>query len=333
MKRNICLTVGMVLAAVAAKASVVNVHVINAQTGKPMANTKVFSCFGGLLAFGHEFDEEYSGMTDANGLCYFNGTNNNPYVSIVVDDDDRPCFYRTYHRYRLRLAKNSIKSLNDHYSVTMRVEQVMRPIPLYVKNVGRTYSKRDFFADGSDEASYDCLAGDWLPPQGTGVVADIVFTRLPTEDLGIVTNLFREVHQTRERLRVTFPGEGNGIVEVKPLEDSDLLVREAPETGYRHEHMSYSGPYNDGVLQKSWYPYNSRAYCFRIRSKMNERGELTEGYYGKVHSGFMFESVVTEDHTVIPVGELEFRYYLNLTSLDRNLEWDLKHNLNPAARE
>ena len=315
-----------------AAASTIDVHVVNAQTGNPMPNTRVRVSFHGLLAFGHVFDEKYSGMTDAHGYCSFNGTNNNPYASIVVEDDDKPDFYSAYHKYRLNLAKNSIKSLDDHYSVTMRVEQVMHPIPLFVKDVGRTYSSRDFFAAGSDEVSYDCLAGDWLPPQGTGVVADIIFTRLPTEDLGIVTNLFREVRQSRERLKVTFPGRGNGIVEVKPLEDSDLLVREAPETGYQHEHMSYSGEYKDGVLLMSWYPYNKRAYCFRIRTRTDDKGRIVAGYYGKVHDGFAFDAVVTENGDVIPIGELSFGYCLNLTPLDRNLEWDEKTNLNPELR-
>lgn len=333
MKRNICLTLGMVLATVAAKASVVNVHVVNARDGKPMANVPVSGTFEGILAFGHEYDERYFQKTDSQGYCQFTGTNNNPYAYISIFWDKPDYIYRTERKIMLnRVLDEEHKTPGDYHSVTLRVQCVGHRIPLYIKTASGGGFGNDFFGKGNDAVSYDMLIGDWLPPQGTGSVADVVFTRLQKEDLGIVTNLCREVHLYRDRLKVTFPGEGNGVVEVKPLEDSYLLVREAPAEGYQHEHMSYSGQDKDGVAVMSWYPYNRRAYCFRIRSKMNERGELTEGFYGKVHNGFMFDYVMMEDRTIIPVGTLDFEYYLNLVPLDRNLEWDEKNNLNPERR-
>ena len=324
----------MVLAAVAVKASVVDVHVVNARDGKPMANVPVSGAFEGILAFGHEYDERYFQKTDSRGYCQFKGTNDNPYAYISISRDKPDNIYRTERKIMLnRVLDEEHKTPGDYHSVTLRVQCVENPIPLYVREVQGAKEREDFFDTGKDEVSYDMLLGDWLPPQGTGAVADVVFTRLPKEDLGIVTNLCREVHLYRDRLKVTFPGEGNGIVEVQPLADSYLLVREAPAEGYQHEHMSYSGEDKDGVAVMSWYPYNSRAYCFRIRAKVDDKGKVIAGYYGKVPSGFMFRYVMMEDRTTIPVGALSFEYYLNLTPLDRNLEWDFENNLNPAARE
>ena len=313
-------------------ASTIDVHVVDDRDGKPMANLTVEAEFAGILSMGYIYDEKYRQCTDADGRCLFKGQNNNPYAYIAVPPGDDRDIYWTERKIMLnRALDEEHRTAGDCHSITLRVQRVDNPIPLYIKEV-RGGGETDFFGEGNDTVSCDLLVGDWLPPLGTGIVADVVFTRLKEEHTGVVSNLCREVHLYRDRLKVTFPGAGNGIVEVNPLEDSDLLVREAPLGGYQHNHMSYSGYDKDGIAVKSWYPINKRAYCFRIRSKINEQGVPVEGYYGKVHGGFMFDYVMTKDYKKIPVGAMNFKYFLNLTPLDRNLEWDEKTNLNPERR-
>ena len=72
----------------------------------------------------------------------------------------------------------------------------------------------------------------------------------------------------------------------------------------------------------------NRCYTFRIRSRRNEKGELVEAYYGKIYGDFEFEG----DDKKGLIG-VKFLYYLNPTSLDRNLEWDMKNNLCPNPGE
>ena len=327
MKRNICLTLGMVLATVAVRASVVNVHVVDAQSEEPISGLWIGGHFNGVLPYGEDFEEKLGSKTDKGGNCRFRGTKGNPYAYIF--NKDLPGYYSTTEKVKLKGRGKGNPNPEDYHSVTLRLERVIKPIPLFVKKVSGRKGITDFFGKGIDTIAYDLLAADWLPPQGTGLVADVQFTRLPEEDAGIVTDkwLGAEVQLRRLPLRVTFPGEGNGIVEVAPLSGSDLMVRTAPEKGYEHVHMSYSGKNEYGKDVSSWLPLETRAFCFRIRSKKNAAGEIVEGYYGKVYDGFIFDYAWDDDHTLVPIGKVKFRYYLNLTPLDRNLEFDSDKNL------
>ena len=70
--------------------------------------------------------------------------------------------------------------------------------------------------------------------------------------------------------------------------------------------------------------YSDRVISFRIRSRYDEKGNLKEAYYGKIYGDFEIQGDEKRGITSI-----SFLYYLNPTSLDRNLEWDMKTNLCP----
>lgn len=48
----------------------------------------------------------------------------------------------------------------------------------------------------------------------------------------------------------------------------------------------------------------------RVRTKVNDRGDIVSAHYGKIYGDFM-----------------QFKYYLNPTINDRNVEFDPKQNL------
>lgn len=327
MKLNFSLAIGIGLTSVAARASVVNVHVVDAQSKEPMPGVWVGAIFDGVLPYGEDFEEKFCAKTDTRGNCLFRGKKGNPRAAVF--NKELPNYYTTTEKIKLRGRGKGNPDPEDYHSVTLRLERIIKPIPLFVKEVSGSRGCKDFFGKGNDTIAYDLLASDWLPPQGTGSVADVQFTRLPEEDAGVATDKWLNVEVALRRLplRVIFPGEGNGIAAESPLPGSDLMVRVAPETGYVHEHMSYSGKNEYGKQVCSWHPYGARAYCFRIRSRKNEAGEIVEGYYGKVYDGFSFDYAWDEDDAKVPIGKVEFRYYLNPTILDRNLEFDTRRNL------
>ena len=314
-----------------AVASEIDVHVVTAEDEKPIAGAKITATFEGILALGHEMDEVYERKTNSKGYCHFTGVKNNPHVYIeLIDRAKKPKYYRTCQKVELKRAKDGEPPVVDYHSVTLRVQKVGKPIPMFVKEVESPYSRKDLFAEGSDQVSYDLIAADWLPPQGTGTVADIVFTRYERESLGDVTNRWGEVrHLSRLPLKVTFPGEGNGVVKVESPTFTLQVVPNAPEDGYEHDVMSYAWMDEDGRYRRTWYPYGYRTYCFRIRTQTDENGKVIGGYYGRVDDGFEFDYVMLKDGVKIPIGEVSFRYALNLTPLSRNLEWDCRNNLNP----
>ena len=54
----------------------------------------------------------------------------------------------------------------------------------------------------------------------------------------------------------------------------------------------------------------NRNYLFRVRTVVDDKGNIVSAHYGKIYGDFM-----------------EFKYYLNPTPNDRNVEFDPKQNL------
>ena len=54
----------------------------------------------------------------------------------------------------------------------------------------------------------------------------------------------------------------------------------------------------------------NKNYYFRVRTKVDDRGNIVSAHYGKIYGDFM-----------------QFKYYLNPTINDRNVEFDPKQNL------
>ena len=206
---------------------------------------------------------------------------------------------------------------------------VQNPIPLFVKRIGRkvpTGWSKDIFPKGSDTLRFDFMKGDFLPPVGNGVVADVEFVRLPHQDFGEGVNAGGYKGKSyRNSMEVRFTGEDNGIVEVaRPSSSARLKVRTAPETGFNPRHLCWHG--RDKHLKYESNRDEGKCFCFRIRTRRNERGEIVEGYYGKIYGEIFFCGEHKEDKTYIPVASVSMLYYLNPNNLDRNLEWN-KQNL------
>ncbi len=89
--------------------------------------------------------------------------------------------------------------------------------------------------------------------------------------------------------------------------------RHAPESGYSTNFVSMFR--NDiGDLRNDM--KEDQNYIFRLRTKRNEQGIITNAFYGKIYGPI--------EHGR---SHLRFVYYLNPTSLDRNLEFDRTKNL------
>lgn len=177
-------------------------------------------------------------------------------------------------------------------------------------------AKVEYPAD-TDVLQYDCLREDWLPPMGTGQVADVVLHRQLRTCPGLARNWKGELKIKRKRdvLKVMFPGEGNGIKEMQIEKACHLWVRNAPENGYASEHESFWE--EDERLETISNMNSYKAYCFRIRTQMDESGSITNCWYGKIYGDINF----TSDYDTPPyIRSVQFCYFLNETPCDRNLE-------------
>ena len=224
----------------------------------------------------------------------------------------------------------------DDLVVTVSIQRVEHPIPLFVKRVELRDNKNGIGGfDGTNSVlRFDLKKGEWLPPYGNGEVADVCIKS--------------QVRLTGTERRF-LPQEGKwgesqfyDLFNKVELKDCDYLlpsvakknagirIRLAEENSVGRSVNLMVGKRKKIAPNKDWYceRFNdrdpNRCYTFRIRSRRNDEGKLVEAYYGKIYGDFEFEG----DDKKGLIG-VKFLYYLNPTSLDRNLEWDMKNNLCP----
>ena len=317
---------GFVLLA-SANLAKLGVLVVDEVTGKPIRDVRVVGIFCNsptIFSLQTPDSNVDEAVTDANGRCRVWGRTNNGRVGYLVDSGPSGYYWAR------KGGKHSFHSRNllgvwqpDDLVVTIRLQRVEHPIPLLKKRVARgDWSIGDFIAESGGRLRFDFMVGDWLPPVGKGKIADVEFTRLPHEDLGEAQNEVYKGRSYRDSMAVKFLGVDNGLVEQRPLSRRGLKIRTAPEDGYRADYLCWVGR-DEKFREQSNYDEN-RCFCFRIRTRRNDRGEIVKAYYGKIYGDILIES---KANPYVPVASAQFRYYLNPTPLDRNLEWDRKTNL------
>lgn len=272
-------------------------------------------------------DDDYSIVTNRtgrDGTAQFNGRSYNGWVEYGMIE--RNGYYsidaiRTGFTNVVGIAMRKWQPYDEIHIITMQKKG--DAIPLFVRNEDLGWSC-DLTTAPDRKFYYDLVKGDWLLPFGKGVKADIEFRLLPRKDLGpglgpsgIPGRSFRD------EIILKFIGDGNGIVSMTPPPNAVLKIREAPVDGYEQQCSSWSG--RDSRMQRKQSEYNAKCQAFRIRTEKNLEGKVVSALYGKVYGGFPLTYKVL-DH---PSG-VYFTYYLNLTPNDRNLEWDMEHNLCPV---
>ena len=315
---------------VSADVAKVGVFVVDDRTGEPMKDVSVTGSFrmdNGWFAFkGGEPPNRDSAVTDVNGRCRLRGRTNCGRMGVWARNPPSG-YYAPRRGWGQRFSEKNLLGIwqPDNLVATIRLQRVERPIPLFVKAC-KLDVKREIADVNGGRFALDLMAGDWLPPFGEGKVADIEFARLPHEDLGSGMN-DSDVRGTsfRDSMAVRFPGEGNGLVESNPAPNLRLRIRTAPEDGYRPDYLCWTGR-NRKLEYVGSYDEN-RCFCFRIRTRRDDRGRIVEAYYGKIYGDITF--VYQFRPEFVPVASVCMSYYLNPTPLDRNLEWDRKTNLGP----
>ena len=307
----------------------VGVLVVDDRTGEPMKDVSVTGSFrmdNGWLAFkGGEPPNRDSAVTDVNGRCRLRGRTNCGRMGVWARNPPSG-YYAPRRGWGRRFSEKNLLGIwqPDNLVATIRLQRVEHPIPLFVKAC-KLDVKREIADVNGGRFALDLMAGDWLPPFGKGKVADIEFARLPHEELGEGVN-DSDVRGTsfRDSMAVRFPGEGNGLVESNPPPNLRLRIRTAPEDGYRPDYLCWTGR-NRKLEYVGSYDEN-RCFCFRIRTRRDDRGRIVGAYYGKIYGDITFAYQFRPEFVPASVC---MSYYLNPTPLDRNLEWDRKTNLGP----
>ena len=324
--------VGMTAVQAAGDLAKIEALVVDEDDGRPIPNIVVTASFAndnGWKAWTESAPINHDTQpTDSRGRCRLSGKTNNGEVGCWVDSMQRG-YYGTSSGVGFHLKKKDLFGVwqPDNLVATIKLQRVERPIPLALRQFADPASDSvgsDLFSKGNGSLELDLLKGDWLPPVGSGEHADVVFTRRPREDLGVGTNP-RGVTASayRDSMTVKFVGEDNGLVEVACPNGAGIKIRNAPNDGYRQDYVCWKGRGKD-LLRSSHFD-KRRNFAFRIRTERDEKGKITSAYYGKIYGDIDFKKLIGAGVEVVAAPS--FRYYLNPTPNDRNLEWDMKTNL------
>ena len=310
-------------------------------TGNPLPNVSVGAGFtmdaGPVWENRFKYDHKQF-MTDANGVCKISGKSNCGKAGCYIRQPPQG-FYKPVCGSSLRFKGKNFFGVwqPDNLVVTLRLERVEHPIPLFVKKVTLQNHKEGIGGfDGTNSiVRFDFLKGDWLPPYGKGEVADVEFKSMLE-----ITDKERKFRYATRRVEDVFFYDLRTAISMCSKEDalSAFVVEQNAGIKIRkaQERLSPSVIVKNRGMRKIINPKfknewnceyysnfeESTCYQFRIRSKYDDNRNLKEAYYGKIYGDFKIEGDEKKGLTSI-----SFLYYLNPTSLDRNLEWDMKTNL------
>lgn len=223
------------------------------------------------------------GQTDANGI--FSATHTDTSWSIRIDIK-KAGYYSSTITHRLfmpgQVSKSEVEA-SRNAKIIVILKKIIKPIPMYAKRIIGLKVPEFNKAIG-----YDLVVGDWVGPYGKGINTDLFFSETHTNAGYIISISFPKPGDGIQEFTVPDAGNGGGL----------RSAHEAPVDGYQREasQMEVTNP--------------NRNFYFRVRTKLDENGNIVSTRYGKIY------------------GDLaQFSYYLNPTPNDRNVEFDPTQNL------
>lgn len=259
--------------------------------GQPIPGANI-SVFYSVLASDGTASRKIEGTTDGAGT--FLASHKDTGVPAMAFRAKKSGYYSITQSYNLGWEYNR-QIWNPTISLVLK--QVRNPIAMYAKLLMGNPPITN------QPCGFDLGAGDWVYPYGKGHMSDIIFIRKLDQ---------KSKRDYDESLTVSFPNKGDGIQNfyIPSNESGSELAspHEAPITGYQ----------TTVVRRKSRHPGQqmaldfdqNRHYFFRVRTTLDQQGNVTSALYGKIYGDFM-----------------HFTYYLNPTPNDRNIEFDPKRNL------
>lgn len=192
-------------------------------------------------------------------------------------------------------------------TVILILKKIKRPGPMYARRLEGKIPVVD------EPVGFDLMEAAWVTPHGKGKSSDMLFK---------VTKRVISFHDFAAELLLSFPNNGDGILLMPPDTQRGSELRsphEAPETGYGSSLSLLQGNSKErgqyGMINED------KNYFFRVRTVLDERGQVVSCLYGKIYGRIEYFPVSSK------AAKLRFTYYLNPTTNDRNIEFDPKRNL------
>ena len=269
-------------------------------------------------------DKSFDVQTDTNGMATVSAV---AYVDVGVNVI-KTNFYRSEITYTLLGKEDGSMTLDLDTrrwlpwpaKKTIVLKRIRNPIPMYIKGEDIKLP-----VEGKP-VGYDLMKGDWVSPYGKGINQD--FLICVTGTFSKVEGQFGGYRPVCDlQMNVTFSNPGDGIqTNSVPVHNGNYMGsrlvtdHEAPADGYSSEYT-----YQQRVRLSQKDNINSQdrisqiAY-FRVRTKLDEKGEVKSAMYGFVLRDF--KASYKMDGNI----RVKFEYFLNPDGT-RNVECEQGTNL------
>jgi hypothetical protein len=251
-----------------------------------------------------------TGKTNAAGMVELTGDTTWGPTSVEASKDG---YYPSTAGDHWTVSRNAGRWEPWPVEVKLVMKKAGNPKPMYVVQFdGQQWL--DFPKKQLGRFGFDLMAGDWVSPYGVGKVADFILK-------GVRENHDGNSQYPKGTILLSFSNPEDGMVSLKEHGGSILVgPGVAPEGGYQNhwEFVNWK-PHPTEASLVTW-DFNDEVHLFRVRTKVDESGNLISAHYGKIHG-----RILGRMSKIAP--RILMTYYLNGTPNDRGLEWDMKTNL------
>jgi len=263
------------------------------------------------------------GVTNGDGLFIGEGETS-PYVTLSVD---KKGYYGVGGKFTDFTGTTGILGFRKYKpwnpTIELVLKKIINPISMYaVKMSAYEKGKKPEIPILNKFIGFDLVANDWVVPYGLGTHRDFLFK--------IEVNRANSYQDYDTTMTLRFSNEGDGILIYEPDNSKGksqlLFPHHAPVAGYINEFIQREenapGVPTAGHAKKH---DNYANYFFRIRTELDDKGNVIGGLYGKIRGQIRLHNFALNRKNHNPF--ISFNYYLNPNDNDTNIEFDPDKNL------
>lgn len=207
-------------------------------------------------------------------------------------------------------------------TLTLMLKKIINPIPMYAVDMDAPLrGQLPEIPVLGQFVGFHLTSNDWVVPYGLGTHKDILFK--------VDIRRAESIRDYDVTMTVKFPNEGDGLIEYRQdTSNGKSLLRfphNAPLSAYQPELViQYKREPGKRYLASEIYQDPDINYFLRVRTEMDNNGNVIGGLYGKIHGPIRLSHYLGRTDND---PSISFNYYLNPNNNDTNIEFYPEKNL------